>query len=249
MSLTSVSSRDLEAFLRALESGDVDCPLSATDLQASGLGRLVGRVDGLASLDEGAVRTVLQLILDERRADRGPAVELVWSGPEAPGSLSRDTLVVVRRLFEEAEQRVLIGGYSFIKGTEVLRVLHQAMLTRGVAVDVFVDVERVPIGADVEKYIGLQIQKAFVKWWSFGSPRPRIYYDRRALDARAYPTNMHAKCVVVDDRVSFVGSANFTEQAYKHNVEVGVLVRDPGFTQRLSAQWVGLVESGLLQEW
>jgi phosphatidylserine/phosphatidylglycerophosphate/cardiolipin synthase-like enzyme len=47
----------------------------------------------------------------------------------------------------------------------------------------------------------------------------------------------------VDDRVSFVTSANFTEWAQQRNVEAGVLVRNPHFASQLRGQFDTLVQS------
>ncbi|MNY38341.1 hypothetical protein D3C86_1729610 [compost metagenome] len=57
---------------------------------------------------------------------------------------------------------------------------------------------------------------------------PEIYYFPRSLEpeenARAV---MHAKCLVLDRRVAFISSANFTEAAQLRNIEVGVRIADP----------------------
>ena len=46
-------------------------------------------------------------------------------------------------------------------------------------------------------------------------------------------STMHAKCVAVDESATFITSANFTSSAQTTNVEVGVLVRDAEFAQRV----------------
>jgi phosphatidylserine/phosphatidylglycerophosphate/cardiolipin synthase-like enzyme len=78
-----------------------------------------------------------------------------------------------------------------------------------------------------------------------GTALPTVYYDQRAL-VTAGPTraSMHAKCVVVDDSVAFVTSANFTEAAQARNVEAGALLRGAGFARALSAQFTALVRHG-----
>jgi phosphatidylserine/phosphatidylglycerophosphate/cardiolipin synthase-like enzyme len=74
--------------------------------------------------------------------------------------------------------------------------------------------------------------------------RPEVYYDPRtlALDPATRATG-HAKCVVVDDEVAFVTSANFTEWAHQRNVEAGVLILNRPFAARLRRQFDALVES------
>ena len=53
----------------------------------------------------------------------------------------------------------------------------------------------------------------------------------------------HAKCVIADDDLAFVTSANFTEWAQQRNVEAGVLIRDRHFAGQLRQQFDGLVQS------
>lgn len=78
--------------------------------------------------------------------------------------------------------------------------------------------------------------------------RPCIYYDPRALSCDAAITaSLHAKCIVVDDEVAFVTSANFTEWAQERNVEAGVLVRDAGFAKTLRNQFDSLVAAAKLR--
>lgn len=77
-----------------------------------------------------------------------------------------------------------------------------------------------------------------------GSRRPEIYYDPRGVstdpDGRA---SWHAKCVLVDDEVAFVTSANFTEWAQDRNVEAGALIRSRHFTSQLRTQFDSLVQA------
>jgi len=43
-----------------------------------------------------------------------------------------------------------------------------------------------------------------------------------------------------------VTSANFTDRGQTRNIEMGVLVDDPGLANRLVHQWRGLIEPGLV---
>jgi phosphatidylserine/phosphatidylglycerophosphate/cardiolipin synthase-like enzyme len=55
---------------------------------------------------------------------------------------------------------------------------------------------------------------------------------------------MHAKCFVVDERITLVGSANFTARGQSRNIEVGALIEDPAFAHSVLAQWQGLMTAG-----
>jgi phosphatidylserine/phosphatidylglycerophosphate/cardiolipin synthase-like enzyme len=57
---------------------------------------------------------------------------------------------------------------------------------------------------------------------------------------------MHAKCIVVDERWSLVGSANFTRRTQDRNYEFGLLVEDPHLGHGLCVQWRSLITSGQL---
>src|SRR5262249_47256707 len=63
----------------------------------------------------------LDLLASEResRAQLDEAVELVSTGPEAPGHPTRDTRIVVPELFREAQQSVLVAGYAVYQGRDV----------------------------------------------------------------------------------------------------------------------------------
>jgi len=56
------------------------------------------------------------------------------------------------------------------------------------------------------------------------------------MDAEAR-TSLHAKCVVVDERWSLVGSANFTQRAQTRNLEVGALIDSAAFARDLIGQF------------
>ena len=60
----------------------------------------------------------LRLLAIEREAsqNQGDRVELVWTGPETPRSESRDTFVVVRQLFAQAQHQILIATFAIDKG-------------------------------------------------------------------------------------------------------------------------------------
>jgi phosphatidylserine/phosphatidylglycerophosphate/cardiolipin synthase-like enzyme len=57
-----------------------------------------------------------------------------------------------------------------------------------------------------------------------GKPYPTFHYDLR--DSRAEGASLHAMCIVVDDRLTLIISANFTERGPTRNIELGVLTED-----------------------
>jgi phosphatidylserine/phosphatidylglycerophosphate/cardiolipin synthase-like enzyme len=206
-------------------------------------------VDIARLLAEGLAPAHLALLLDARAdaVDGGPSgaqkLELVWTGPENAVSYSRDTSVVVRELFESARERVLVSTFVIRQAATVFEPLAARMDARHeLSVRLFVHVGRDWRDTRHESELLREFADSLRRDWP-GTRLPEVYYDPRSLapdgDHRA---TWHAKCVLVDEEVAFVTSANFTEWAQERNVEAGVLVRDREFTAQLRAQFDGLVQ-------
>src|SRR5262245_44664537 len=103
---------DLRALADALRSHRLTAPFTSAVLRTycpgSVAARVVGRMQELTS--EGMRGDHLALLLEEivaaRASQERDLLDLVWTGPEAPGTINRDTSVVVRQLFDSARQEV-----------------------------------------------------------------------------------------------------------------------------------------------
>jgi phosphatidylserine/phosphatidylglycerophosphate/cardiolipin synthase-like enzyme len=94
------------------------------------------------------------------------------------------------------------------------------------------------------------VRKFADRFWSNdwpGSIRPHVFYDPRALEMDGSTGVLHAKAVVVDDDVVFITSANLTEAALDHNVELGLLVRDRALAGSVSRHFQTLIDRGMLE--
>jgi hypothetical protein len=227
--LTDIALPDLEALLQLIERGRIRFPITETGLASHGIGHMAEPLSLAGLLESDTLKPVLRIAIAERRYRPVPRVDLVWAGPEAHVSILRDTLIVVRELFENARKSVLIGGYAFDHGEDIFAPLHRAMKERAVETTVFVN----------------RVEGFLKKNWPFGEPLPEIYSDPRTADEHNY-VSLHAKCIVVDEAKSLVTSANFTDRGQTRNIEMGVLIDDPGLARRLVQQWRGLIESGLV---
>ena len=247
-SLKSVASTVIGALREAIAAGQLRTPVDRASLVGFGIRHQLEAIESaLAGHKTAACLAILDVALAERE-DRRPAPELVWTGPEAPAGAARDTVVVLRALFEGARESVILAGYSFDHAEDVLAPLHGVMLRHGVDARFFVDIKQVDRGVAVEPYL-TQCFESFVRAnWPFGEPRPRLYYDRRALKPGPPWHSLHAKCVVVDGVRAFVSSANFTQRGQERNIEVGVLIEDPSFAGYLAGQWLGLIDAGIAGE-
>jgi phosphatidylserine/phosphatidylglycerophosphate/cardiolipin synthase-like enzyme len=241
----------LEQLLTSLEAGRLECPFSEADLVDAGFRGLTRDVvELLRGADKSAVSVALRVAIAERVHRPPPRLDLVWTGPETRASTAKDTAVVVRRLFESAQRTVIVGGYAF-DTPEILRPLHEAMRTKGVRVTFYVDVESRARPENAEAFATEAIDKFFRDVWTFGVPKPDVFYDPRTVirgDIPGYEwATLHAKCIVVDDERAFITSANFTDRGQTRNIEAGVLIEDTSFSRELAGHWRQLVSEGLVK--
>jgi len=177
-------------------------------------------------------------------------LEVVWTGPEGPSAQTRDTLVAARQILEGAEQHVLLASYVFYDMAELMKPLCKRMVERPhLAVTVVANVSRRTDNGELSAQEALDNFKAnFLKQWP-GSRMPEVYYDPRSLaDGPAARAVMHAKCVLVDDRVALVTSANLTGAAHLRNIETGLLTHQVAVVSGLRGQFMSLVHEGKLVE-
>ncbi len=247
--LAAIPTRELERLLEEVRRGSLTPPLSKPALAAAQLGRLWDRLSRYAPLDAAGLTAVLETALSERAAAAAPYVELVWTGPEGRNAWSRPTAQVVRELFERARSSVLLAGYSFDHGQEILEPLHAAMRDRNVAVDMYLHIGRAPRKeTDLQRHAENELVSFLARNWPFGPPHPVLHYDPRTLHHRSVES-LHAKCIVIDERLTLIGSANFTDRGQSRNIEVGAEIEDASFARALINQWKSATAAGVFVEW
>jgi phosphatidylserine/phosphatidylglycerophosphate/cardiolipin synthase-like enzyme len=245
--LTRIPQPMLELLLAALRRGRLPCPFSEADLIDAGFrGDPTDVLATLGGLDLAGAIAALRVAIAERVHRPPPRLDLVWTGPETVATVARGTWAAVERLFESAQRSVIVGGYTF-DTPEILEPLHRAMRDRGVTATLFLNVPSEAAGAAEAEAVATRFIDRFLhEVWTFGAPKPDIYYDPRT-PLRGPPwVSLHAKCIVVDDERALVTSANFTDRGQARNVEAGVVIEDRAFAGELGAQWRQLVREGLL---
>ena len=192
---------------------------------------------------------LITAVLAGRERDRALMPELVMSGPDVAGVPTADTHSVVQSLFQQAETEVLIAAYAFYNG----RALFEGLASRKAAnpnlkVMFHVDVPRKHGDTSSADAIILRFSQDFQeRHWPW-TPPPEIFFDPRALETDAkVRASLHAKVVIIDRRLLFIGSANFTEAAQQRNIEIGVLCSVPYLAERVSSYFEGLRKSGQLR--
>ena len=251
--MSSIHDLSTETLRRVGKALSVSGELTQSTLEQHGLSsEAVSVTAALSPIPETARRAVVRAIMEERKRHSRRAPELVWTGPEAQVAEARRSAVVLRELFTKAKTRVLLAGYSFDHGEELLAPLHAAMRDRGVTVDLYLHVEQkagpsgIPAALGVEEVIA-EADKFFAKNWSWTDFVPTIWFDRRVLEGEVF-ASLHAKCTVIDGKRAYVTSANFTQRGVERNVEVGVKVEDASFAKRLERQFVSARTAGWFVE-
>lgn len=252
MGALEIPSETLLQLADALEAGHVRGPLTRFGLRA--FTTATSAVQMLEELrrtagSEAALARICRLVVAERAeaAARAPKVELVWTGPERLGASTRDTKVVVAELFSRARRSVLVSSYSLGSGATLFAPLAARMsevpaLRVRMFFDLTVGDERAGMRTRAE-YEERFARRFLATQWP-GGRVPEVYHDPRTIEDAAI--HFHAKCVVIDDEVALVTSANTSAAAQEENIEAGVLVQDRLFSLALARQFDDLVTARLL---
>lgn len=233
--LRAAKTEELVALRDVIASGEAAAPVTKQMLVASGgFASVVACAVAIANLDAVALVALLDAVIAER-ADRPVAARLVWSGPSSASARAIGTTEALAELCARARQSILLAGYAFDHGERILEPFHNAM-TRGVRVEIYLHIDEVR-GDDPEEGAKRAVIRFFAKHWTWPE-RPGIYYDpRTARGNDGAHASMHAKCVIVDERWSLIGSANFTDRGQTRNIEAGALLDDVIFAREALRQF------------
>ncbi len=256
MDFSDVSKTDLTALIDALDVR-LKPPYSSIALkrivsssQADAISAKLMQLHG-AGFSNKQIALLLTVALEERktRPKISDVIDLVTTGPEAPGIANRDTAVVVRNLFSRAQKSVLVAGYAVYQGQQVFEALARRMdEIPDLEVTMCLDLQRGDSIEDDSVLVRRFAEKFKAQHWPSGSRVPKIYFDPRGIDVeRSQRASLHAKCVVVDRQHLFISSANFTRRAQFKNIEVGLQINSPSIAQQLTRHFLSLMESGLLK--
>ena len=252
---SKLSDADLKELATALKSRRVTAPYSELQVNRVLSPKIASEVT--VSLQELQTRgfseqqivTAIELLLQDRAIGRRQelAIDLVTTGPEAPGITSRDTAVVVRELFAHAKRSVLVVGYAVFQGASVFEALAAQMeKIPELEVKLFLDIARPDYDTTAAEIIVSRFTQRFRDTqWPAGHRLPQVFYDPRSL-AENKRSSLHAKCVVVDSEEVFISSANFSKAAQQRNIEVGLKIESSWLAGRLIRHFHLLTEHGLV---
>ena len=165
------------------------------------------------------------------RARHYQSVSVVWTGPESGVSSSRLTAAAVIELINAARSEILLVSYATQTEPQISAAL-SAAVARDVAVTLLAERH-----ADNPSYS------------SAATPFPgldalRLHWP---LSSRPHGAALHAKIIVVDDRIALVGSANLTGRAMEANLECGILIRGGQHPRAIRDYIAGLQLAGILR--
>jgi cardiolipin synthase A/B len=165
------------------------------------------------------------------RARAHQTVSVVWTGPESGVSSSRLTAAALIDLINEARSQILLVSYATQTEPSIKAAL-SAATARGLTVTLLAERHE-----DNPAYTAA------------GTPFPGLNALRLHWPASCRPPGaaLHAKVIVVDDRVALVGSANLTGRAMETNLECGILIRGGPQPRAIRDHITGLYAAGLLR--
>lgn len=142
------------------------------------------------------------------------ALELVWSGPVTEQVPVRQTEEVICQVIEASQTRISIISFAVYRIERVIQCL-EAAASRGVKVDALFESSEIDGGkvkTDGFTLLRKRIPTATLWRWDQNQAEPSDFGA------------VHAKCILADNHVAFVSSANLTGAAMHKNIEVGVLI-------------------------
>lgn len=153
-------------------------------------------------------------------------VDLVVSGPATAAVPVRSTPQVIAEVIRAAQRHLIVVSFAAYQIPEVVTELRGAA-GRGVHLDVILESSRED-GGSLRQDARSAFGTLAADFWHWPAAR------RPTAGGRA---SLHAKLITADDHTALLGSANLTGQALTHNLEVGVVLRNPEVVGRLVAHF------------
>lgn len=181
---------------------------------------------------------------------RAPA-EFVYNPPEITAGDEANGSVVANHLLElitETQQEILIESAYFIVSAGLLQQV-QPLLEQGVSIDVLTnslattDVWTIHAGYTRNRKDVLRQGIGLYEFRPDAASCQRLI-DNRQLDCGALTFSLHAKSVVFDRKLVFVGSFNLNPRSRYLNTETALLVHSPELAGRIARD----IEENMLPE-
>lgn len=165
------------------------------------------------------------------RARTHRQLDVVWTGPEPGTGANRLTAATITDLIAQARRELTIVSYA----TRTEPAIDAALAAAA--------------GRGVEITLLIERTEDNPSYTATGSPFPGLAAIRLHWPASQRPPGaaLHAKIIIVDDRIALVGSANFTTRAMESNLECGFLVRGGPQPAAIRHHLIALLDAGHLR--
>lgn len=232
----------LESLVAGLRDGHVPAGLPdavATSQYRDAVGALVETwIKHAGGVPADALAFALECSAERQREAAKQTLSIVWTGPSTDAVPVRRTDQALLELIRGARRRLIIVSFAVYKVPELAEAL-AAAACRGVSLAVILESPTESGGKvafDMTAALGVEgaTEMTFYTWPA----------ERRPLTSSGKSASLHAKCAVADGRRLLVSSANLTEFALSHNVEIGLLVRGGGVPDRVQDHLEELITRG-----
>jgi len=235
--LHRLSNAELKRLLRALHRGALPSPITRSALIEKAFGHIEGHLDLVVGRDLAAAKALIVAVLSERASDgsgvsQRTSASLVYMGPPAPATRSRDTFEQVRELLASATKSAELYGLGSEEDRGVLRTVAALMAGRDVRV-------RLVFEGDGTAEARARAQ-AYVRQ-RFPSPRPGLEAFV-CLGAR-----LRARSVVIDRERVFVTSGDLQGAEDDGCIDLGVSINSGEIARAIEDEWTKLVALGVVQ--
>ncbi len=164
------------------------------------------------------------------------------------GGSSIGDLPAVLKLIDASKAAGMDISTEVYPYTAASTMLESAMFNPGWQANFKIDYGDLAWSATGERLTAQSFAADFRKQHWPGQRQPEIWHDPRQFEqAQSGGGVLHAKTVIVDRKVAYITSANFTGAAQIRNIEAGVLPRQPRIATRLHAYFTGLIATNVLR--
>lgn len=176
----------------------------------------------------------------QRRWHDEQHVELLWSGPSPANQIpARRIDQALYDLIANAKHEILLVTFA---ATKIERLTGQLLKAaqRGVYTRLILEFEQ-----SSEGQLSYDALKAFPPALVRAVDVYHWPVEKRERNNAGRPGKLHAKVAIVDD-TALVSSANLTDDAFNRNLEVGVMVKNPGFLLSIRKHVDSMIAEGTL---
>jgi hypothetical protein len=219
---------ELKRLLRALHRDVFTGQITRSSLIEKAFGHIEAHLDLIVGRDVPGAKAVVIAALAERDGVRGQGAQLVYCGPAAAGTRSRDFLDQVRDLIASATKSIEVYGLCTTDDRALLRTLGALMSGRDVKVRLVFDAK------DLDEPVETVRRHVTHGFGSYGALE--VFASLRA--------SFRARVVVVDEAKVWVSSGELTTHEEDGFIDIGVVFSDTAYQRALQEEWKRLVAVG-----